>query len=58
MSLWDWVAVLVGAEWLTKHKKRKRQKEIEELKIAKMKEELEILKKKNGNKNNEPKSNK
>lgn len=47
MSIGEWLLALLSFGWVSKHKKRKREKELEELKIQKMQEELKLLKKKN-----------
>lgn len=47
MSIGEWITALLSFDWISKHKKRKREKELEELKIQKMQEELKLLRKKN-----------
>lgn len=47
MSIGEWLLALLSFGWVSKHKKRQREKELEELKIQKMQEELKLLKKKN-----------
>lgn len=50
MAWWDWLAGMAAFDWASKHNKRKRTKQMEELKIEQMKEELKMLKKQNGEK--------
>lgn len=46
MKLWDTILAIVSFSWLTNHKKRKRAKEMEEIKLERAKLELEEYKKK------------